>query len=160
MICHVCQLPASLQCPMCNRGACSAHTKPDPGGYRMELDGRRWQTTTMLLCSPCADGWAADTDAIRKAHQCDICSKVTIEHIDGRMPSCAVCDKQFCNKHGQIISYERGNKIDCWIRCQKHAKTAVRGLDGVGWFKRRSLGAPDFANISESEYRLRVYGIS
>lgn len=153
MVCHVCQLPASLlQCPICRRGACSAHTKPDPGGYR----DRVWQNTNLLVCSPCADGWAADTQRLHAQAWCDFCSGVARPYYyDNHTPRCAVCDKRFCDMHGQILSHgsQWGGGTDYWIRCQEHAKSASRGWNPVGWFKRQwqSLGEPDFANLSRDD---------
>ena len=143
---------------MCHRGACTAHTQPDPGGYREELGDREWKQTTQLVCRSCAEAWAADTAAIREACWCDGCGDVDLQYYGARTPKCAVCGKRFCYDHGQVLSYWRGNMVDCWIRCQDHAKSDLRDGPNVGWLKRRFLGTPDFAGLTPEELDAREFG--
>jgi hypothetical protein len=122
VVCHICEAPASLECPMCHRGACSRHSERDPGGVRTDVDGRRrFSRSQAVICGACATDWRADTSQIRRAHYCDFCGDnspaqfTTIE--------CAKCRKHFCSAHGQVICaswFKFPGSESWWFRCIDH----------------------------------------
>jgi hypothetical protein len=151
MICHICEGAATLQCPLCRRGACKTHTEFDPGHYEYMIS--RYQGIdnfysfakgNSYVCSACADGRRRETAQVEKAvadelsrqNWCDACRTVG----EAMTPSCAVCKKRFCARHGQVVRYPtKANKGRAgWCRCQEHLK--LPGLLGVQWL------APTFFN--------------
>lgn len=114
MVCHLCSSPASLQCPICNRFACSIHSKLRKG-------------TSSYACADCV----AAEERLRMQkwhleHWCDFCQK----EVDSYIQTCAKCKKSFCTKHGEYICMKRdmdtvAARREIWIRCENHRK---------GWF--------------------------
>ena len=145
MVCHICAMAASLDCPICHRGACSKHSERDPGGVRADLDGhRRFIKTQAMMCTACADDWRADTEKLRHSHHCDFCGEnnpsalTTVE--------CAKCHKRFCAAHGQLVtaSWFKGLGHESrWFRCTDHKVTGGTSIIRKGGLFALAAGQPD-----------------
>lgn len=124
MVCYICNNPASIKCPECNRYVCAKHTC-NWGGY----------------CSNCYNGkqfaWESMQEKQKKGRWCDFCGKVVdeVELEDFyefqslwfdetciRLPKCHICKKSYCKKHGQIVYINRTPNIEYWHRCIDHLK--------------------------------------
>ena len=155
MVCHICEAAASLDCPVCRRGACSKHSERDPGGVRTDSDGRRsFLKTQAMICSACADDWRLDTAQIRKAYHCDFCGDHQVS--DLTTTECAQCHRRFCREHGQVVTvgWFRFNDSPGWFRCMDHKVTTGTGCvyrNRLVFFLFSRAGQPDPQRSLEQE---------